>query len=92
MRKYEKLSRRYKYRMKQKYQEDPFAFLILWSLFFSAIFLIFAFRGLIAAVFMPKIDISDQATNNEETLNTTDNTEVTNNSPVNNSDLPNAAE
>ena len=73
MRSYEKLSRKYKYRMKQKYQEDPFAFLVLWSLFFSAIFLIFAFRGLIAATFMHKIDVSNEAIQNEVN-NTTDNT------------------
>ena len=67
MRKFEKLSRKYKYRMKQKYNEDPFAFLILWSLFFSAVFLIFAFRGFIATFFMHQIDVADQPVANEET-------------------------
>lgn len=71
--------------MKQKYAEDPFAFLIMWSLFFSAIFLIFAFRGLIAAIFMPKIDVSNEPIVNEETMNYGEQNSA-NNSPVNNSD------
>jgi len=47
--------------MKQKYREDPFAFIVLWALFFSAVFLIFAFRGLIAVQFMRKISIDENA-------------------------------
>jgi len=47
--------------MKRKYQQDPFAFIVLWSLFFSAIFLIFAFRGLIAVQFMRKINVDPNA-------------------------------
>lgn len=78
----QKISRRYKYKVKQKYQEDPFAFLVLWSLFFSAIFLVFAFRGLIAAVFMSRIDVSNEPAITE-TNNTTDN--PSNNSTVNDS-------
>jgi len=85
----EKLGRKYKYRVRQKYQEDPFAFIILWSLFFSAVFLIFAFRGLIATTFMHKIDISNESIQNEvtnETNNTADNTiENTTNNVVDNS-------
>lgn len=77
--------------MKQKYTEDPFAFLVLWSLFFSAIFLIFAFRGLIAAVFMSKIDVSDQPIANEEMADT--NTQnLIDNSPANNSELGNTVQ
>lgn len=52
-------SRRYVYKMRHKYRQDPFAFIILWVLFFSAIFLVFAFRGLIATSFMKKIDINE---------------------------------
>ena len=77
MRKFEKLSRKYKYQVRQKYQQDPFAFLVLWSLFFSAVFFIFAFRGLIAAVFMHKIDVSNESIQNEitnEAVNETNNT------------------
>lgn len=72
MQHYEKLSRKYKYRMKQKYQEDPFAFIVLWSLFFSAVFLVFAFRGLIAATFMSKIDTSNEIIQNESANATND--------------------
>lgn len=85
MRSYEKLSRKYKYRMKQKYQEDPFAFLVLWSLFFSAVFLIFAFRGLIAATFMHKIDVSNESIQNEITNEANNTIENTANNLVNNS-------
>jgi len=51
----------YTHQMKRKYQEDPFAFLVLWAMFFSAIFLIFAFRGLIAVQFMRKVDVDPNA-------------------------------
>lgn len=54
-------SQRYTYQVKRKYREDPFAFLVLWALFFSAIFLVFAFRGLIAVQFMRKVDIDPNA-------------------------------
>ena len=54
--------RRYAYRMRHKYKQDPFAFIILWVLFFSAIFLVFAFRGLIAISFMKKVDIDTSKT------------------------------
>ena len=47
--------------MKQKYREDPFAFIVLWALFFSAIFLVFAFRGLIAVQFMRKVNVDPNA-------------------------------
>jgi hypothetical protein len=43
--------------IKRKYQEDPFASIVLWGLFFGAVFMIFAFRGLIATAFLPKVDI-----------------------------------
>ncbi|OGB75419.1 hypothetical protein A2810_01185 [candidate division Kazan bacterium RIFCSPHIGHO2_01_FULL_49_10] len=54
-------SQKYAYQMKRKYREDPFAFLVLWALFFSAIFLVFAFRGLIAVQFMRKINVDPNA-------------------------------
>ena len=52
-------ARRYTYKMQYKYRQDPFAFMVLWALFFSAVFLIFAFRGLIATAFITKIDIDE---------------------------------
>ena len=54
-------SQRYTHQMKRKYQQDPFAFIVLWALFFSAIFLVFAFRGLIAVQFMRKINVDPNA-------------------------------
>jgi hypothetical protein len=94
MRKFEKLSRKYKYQVRQKYQQDPFAFLVLWSLFFSAVFLIFAFRGLIAATFMHKIGVSNELLSNEitNTDNAIDNSanavDNQTNSPANNTETP----
>lgn len=54
--------RRYAYKMRYKYKQDPFAFIVLWVLFFSTIFLVFAFRGLIAVSFMKKMDIDTSRT------------------------------
>jgi len=48
--------------MRYKYKQDPFAFIVLWVLFLSAIFLVFAFRGLIAINFMKKVDIDTSKT------------------------------
>lgn len=50
-------ARRYGYRIKQRFREDPFSTLVLYALFFGAIFLIFAFRGLIATIFIKPIGI-----------------------------------
>ena len=89
MRKFEKLSRKYKYQVRQKYQQDPFAFLVLWSLFFSAVFLIFAFRGLIAATFMHKIGVSNEILLND-TASTTDNATDNSANTVDNQTNPSA--
>jgi len=90
--------RRTAYKMKYKYRQDPLAFLVLWALFFSAVFLIFAFRGLIAINFMKKIDINSVVSNSENTVsnevnntidnsisNSVGNTIDTTEAPVNNS-------
>ena len=45
-------ARRYGYKIKHRFRQEPFSFVILWALFFSAILLIFAFRGLIATMFI----------------------------------------
>jgi LysM repeat protein len=45
-------ARRYGYKLKQRFRQEPFSFAILWALFFSAVLLIFAFRGLIATMFI----------------------------------------
>lgn len=79
-----KQARQYAYRMGRKYRQDPFAFIILWALFFSAIFLIFAFRGLIAANFIKKIDIDNSFIVSDE--NTLDVVEENNDEPDANND------
>ena len=68
MNKIKKYSRRYAYKMRHKYRRDPFAFIVLWVLFFSAIFLIFSFRGLIAVSFMKKVDIDQSKVITEEII------------------------
>jgi len=50
-------ARRYGYRIKKRFREDPFSVIVLYALFFSLIFLIFAFRGLIATVFIKPLGI-----------------------------------
>lgn len=45
-------ARRYGYKIKHRFRQEPFSFVILWALFFSAVLLIFAFRGLIATMFI----------------------------------------
>lgn len=50
-------ARRYGYRLRQKFREDPFSVIVLYALFFSAVFLIFAFRGLIASIFIRPLGI-----------------------------------
>ena len=59
-------TRRYGYRLKQRFREDPFSILVLYALFFSAIFLIFAFRGLIATVFIKPMGIINPGTDRFE--------------------------
>jgi len=73
-------ARRYAYKMGRKYRQDPFAFIVLWALFFSAIFLIFAFRGLIATSFMKKIDVNNSITVSDK--NITDTVEENNDKPT----------
>lgn len=76
-------ARRYGYRVKKRFREDPFSVIVLYALFFSLIFLIFAFRGLIATVFIKPLGIinpslsglptaSNTATGNSVTNTTTD--------------------
>ncbi|MDD5605850.1 MAG: LysM peptidoglycan-binding domain-containing protein [Patescibacteria group bacterium] len=50
-------ARRYGYKIKRRFQEAPFSFLVLWAVFLSLIFLVFAFRGLIATMFIRPLGI-----------------------------------
>ena len=56
-------ARRYGYRIRKRFREDPFSVLVLYSLLLSAIFLIFAFRGLIATVFVKPLGIINPSLN-----------------------------
>ncbi|RLC37937.1 hypothetical protein DRH29_00795 [candidate division Kazan bacterium] len=71
--------RRYGYRTKQRFKEDPFSVLILYALFFSAVFLIFAFRGLIATIFIKPIGVinSNDRSTVESVIPVSTDTEVT---------------
>ena len=73
MSKLKRQARRYTYKMQYKYKQDPFAFMILIALFFSVIFLIFAFRGLIATTFIQKIDVDDSTISEESIISESDN-------------------
>jgi len=70
-------ARRYGYRIKKRFREEPFSVIVLYALFFSLIFLIFAFRGLIATVFIKPLGIINPSIGNttpsitNETTNTT---------------------
>lgn len=54
-------ARRYGYRVRQRFREDPFSVIVLYALFFSLLFLIFAFRGLIATVFIKPLGVINPA-------------------------------
>jgi hypothetical protein len=47
--------------IKGRYSEDPYATLVLYGLFLGVFFLIFAFRGLIGAIFLPEVGIDKNA-------------------------------
>lgn len=63
-------ARRYGYRVQKRFREDPFSVIVLYALFFSLIFLIFAFRGLIATVFIKPLGIINPSLNGLPTANT----------------------
>lgn len=64
-------TRRYGYRVKKRFREDPFSVIVLYALFFSLIFLIFAFRGLIATIFIKPLGIINPALNGSPTASNT---------------------
>lgn len=73
-------ARRYGYRVKKRFREDPFSVIVLYALFFSLIFLIFAFRGLIATVFIKPLGIINPSTSETPSVtNTTVDNSVINN-------------
>lgn len=56
-------ARRYGYRVRKRFREDPFSVIVLYSLLLSLVFLIFAFRGLIATVFVKPLGIINPSLN-----------------------------
>ncbi len=73
-------TRRYGYRVKKRFREDPFSVIVLYALFFSLIFLIFAFRGLIATIFIKPLGIINPSLGNTTTVSNTTTNEPTDNS------------
>ncbi len=57
-------ARRYGYKLKKRFREDPFSVIVLYSVLLSFVFLLFAFRGLIATVFVKPIGIVNPAIQN----------------------------
>lgn len=49
----------YRYRLGKSLQGDPFWTLVIWAVFLSFIFLIFAFRGLIATIFIEPVGVAN---------------------------------
>ena len=60
-------ARRYGYRIRKRFREDPFSVIVLYSLLLSLVFLIFAFRGLIATVFVKPLGIINPSLNPSNT-------------------------
>lgn len=67
-------ARRYGYRVKKRFREDPFSVIVLYALFFSLFFLVFAFRGLIATVFIKPLGIINPSAETTQIDNTATNT------------------
>lgn len=63
-------ARRYGYRVKKRFREDPFSVIVLYALFFSLLFLIFAFRGLIATIFVKPLGVINPSINTTPTTET----------------------
>lgn len=53
--------RRHGYRIKQKFREDPFSTIILYSILLSLFFVAFAFRGMLLTMFVKPIGIVNPA-------------------------------
>lgn len=53
--------RRHGYRIKQKFREDPFSTIILYSILLSLFFIAFAFRGMLLTMFVKPIGIVNPA-------------------------------
>lgn len=54
-------ARRYGYRLKKRFREDPFSTIVLYSILLSLFFLVFAFRGMIFTMFVKPVGIINPA-------------------------------
>ena len=55
-----KYIKRFRSQIQRQYRQDPYATVVLYGLFLGMLFSIFAFRGLIAAIFLPEIDVKSK--------------------------------
>jgi len=72
-------ARRYGYKIKQRFRQDPFSAVVLYAVLLSLFFLLFAFRGLITTIFMKPLGIINPSANQTQTTDTND---ATNNIPT----------
>jgi uncharacterized membrane protein len=54
-------ARRYGYRLKRRFQQEPFSTIVLYSVLLSIFFIVFAFRGMIFTMFVKPIGIVNPA-------------------------------
>lgn len=55
--------RAYKQHVAERFRQEPFPTLVIYALFLSLIFLLFAFRGLIITFFIPPIGVEKASPN-----------------------------
>jgi hypothetical protein len=53
--------RKYRAHISNRLKEDPFPTLVLYAIFLGLIFLLFALRGLVLGLFIPKVNIDKNA-------------------------------
>jgi nucleoid-associated protein YgaU len=63
-------ARRYGYKIKQRFRQDPFSAIVLYAVLLSLLFLLFAFRGLITTIFMKPLGIINPSANQTQTTET----------------------
>ena len=74
-------ARRYGYRLKRRFREDPFSIIVLYAILFSLFFMAFAFRGLLFTMFVKPLGVVNPApSNNEQSTTPPATTDATNTS------------
>ena len=74
MSQFQHAARRYGYKIKNRFQQDPFSAVVLYAVLLGLLFMLFAFRGMIATVFIKPQGIINPA--NETVTNTTPTTDT----------------